>query len=72
MNVADAFETIIIMTNNDMIKSGKQNLEEKIDINTLKIDENNNDIQEVDNNDNLNYNYSNIIRKIWCRKIFFN
>ena len=54
LNVADAFETIIIMTNNDMIKSGKQNLEEKIDINTLKIDENNNDIQEVDNNDNLN------------------
>ena len=54
LNVADAFETIIIMTNNDMIKSGKQNLEEKIDINTLKIDENNSDIQEVDNNDNLN------------------
>ena len=53
-NVADAFETIIIMTNNDMIKYGKQNLEEKIDINTLKIDENNSDIQEVDNNDNLN------------------
>ena len=53
LNVADAFETIIIMTNNDMIKSGKQNLEEKIDINTLKIDGNNDDIQEVDNNDNL-------------------
>ena len=29
-NVADAFETIIIMTNNDMIKIGKQNFQEKI------------------------------------------
>ena len=28
-NVADVFETIILMTNNDMINSGKENLEEK-------------------------------------------
>ena len=41
MNVADAFETIIIMTNNDMMKIGKQNLEEKIDLNKFKVEQNN-------------------------------
>ena len=39
MNVADAFETIIIMTNNDMMKIGKQNLEEKINLSKFKIEE---------------------------------
>ena len=40
-NVADAFETIIIMTNNDMIKIGKQNFETKIALEPFKFDENN-------------------------------
>ena len=39
MNVADAFETIIIMTNNDMMKNKKQNLEEKINLSKFKIEE---------------------------------
>ena len=39
MNVADAFETIIIMTNNDMMKIGKQNLEEKSNLSKFKIEE---------------------------------
>jgi len=38
-NVADTFETIIIMTNNDMIKTGKQNLKEKIKLGDFKIEE---------------------------------
>ena len=41
LNVADAFETIIIMTNNDMMKIGKQNLEEKIDLDKFKVEQNN-------------------------------
>ena len=40
-NVADAFETIIIMTNNDMIKIGKQNFETKIALEPFKFEENN-------------------------------
>ena len=39
LNVADAFETIIIMTNNDMMKNKKQNLEEKINLSKFKIEE---------------------------------
>ena len=39
MNVADAFETIIIMTNNDMMKNKKQNLKEKINLSKFKIEE---------------------------------
>ena len=39
MNVADAFETIIIMTNNDMKKNKKQNLKEKINLSKFKIEE---------------------------------
>ena len=38
-NVADAFETIIIMTNNDMIKTGEMNLNNKKDFQQFKIDE---------------------------------
>ena len=40
LNVADAFETIIIMTNNDMIKIGKQNFETKIALEPFKFEEN--------------------------------
>ena len=39
-NVADAFETIIIMTNNDMIKIGKQNFQTKIALEPFKFEEN--------------------------------
>ena len=47
-NVSDVFETIILMTNNDMIKAGNQNLDEKCDISEIaeknrKILENNDD-----------------------------
>ena len=34
-NIVDAFETIIITTNNEMIKSGRLNYEPKIDIENL-------------------------------------
>ena len=37
-NVADAFETIIIMTNNDMIMNNELNLQSKKDIKKFKID----------------------------------
>ena len=37
-NVADAFETIIIMTNNDMINNNELNLNKKKDIKKFKID----------------------------------
>ena len=37
-NVADAFETIIIMTNNDMVKNNELNLSRKKDIKKFKID----------------------------------
>ena len=36
-NVNDAFETIIIMTNNDMLKTGKQNFEKKDKIQPFKL-----------------------------------
>ena len=36
INVSDAFETIILMTNNDMIKNGTQNFREKMDIEEYK------------------------------------
>ena len=36
-NVMDAFETIIIMTNNEMIKTGRFNPEEKINIESFKL-----------------------------------
>jgi len=37
-NVADVFETIIIMTNNDMIKKRQQNFEEKMDLEQFKLE----------------------------------
>ena len=37
LNVADAFETIIIMTNNDMIKTNKQNFVKKKNIMEIEI-----------------------------------
>ena len=36
INVSDAFETIILMTNNDMIKKGTQIYEQKMDLDKLK------------------------------------
>ena len=48
-NVADAFETIIIMTNNDMIKVGKLNLNEKIKLGDFKIEEGAGNDEESDN-----------------------
>jgi GTPase SAR1 family protein len=48
-NVADAFETIIIMTNNDMIKVGKLNLKEKIKLGDFKIEEGAGNDEESDN-----------------------
>ena len=42
-NVADAFETIIIMTNNDMIKNNQLNLDDKINVIQLKNDKNDDD-----------------------------
>ena len=45
-NVADAFETIIIMTNNDMVKIGKQNFVEKIKLQSIQNeDDDNNSIK---------------------------
>ena len=41
-NVADVFETIIIMTNNDMIKKRQQNFEEKMNIEQFKLEHVNN------------------------------
>ena len=49
-NVADAFETIIIMTNNDMIKIGKQNLQEKIKLGEFGVGEDGEN-QEEENSD---------------------
>ena len=45
-NVADTFETIIIMTNNDMINSGKQNLDEKLNIYEFKEEQGAEKIQQ--------------------------
>ena len=42
-NVADAFETIIIMTNNDMIKNRQQNFEEKMKIKPFSFTQDIND-----------------------------
>ena len=36
-NVADAFETLIILTNTDMIKSGKMNLGKKEEIKPFQL-----------------------------------
>ena len=36
INVSDTFETIILMTNNDMIKKGKQIYKQKMDIEEFK------------------------------------
>ena len=48
-NVAEVFETIIIMTNNDMIKIGKLNLKEKIKLGDFKIEEGAGNDEESDN-----------------------
>ena len=57
-NVVDVFETIIIMTNNDMIESGRQNFGEKEQIQPFKLKDGdneteNNEVLKIDNNDNL-------------------
>ena len=51
-NVADAFETIIIMTHNDMVKNGKQNLGNKKNIDTFKLEEGADRLEDeiIDNN----------------------
>ena len=41
INVSDAFETIILMTNNDMIKNGTVIYEQKMDLNKLKKNQKN-------------------------------
>ena len=41
MNVSDAIETIILMTNNDMIKNGTVIYEQKMDLNKLKKNQKN-------------------------------
>ena len=54
-NVADAFETLIIMTNNDMIKTGKFNFDEKENIQPFKLEKDNENVVENENyaiNDN--------------------
>ena len=54
-NVADAFETIIIMTNNEMIKTGRMRYEAKKDINNIKLTEEveENQILRIKVDDNL-------------------
>ena len=44
VNVADAFETIIIVSYNDMMKNKKENLEEKIDVEKFQIEKSNSEI----------------------------
>ena len=57
-NVANAFETIIIMTHNDMVKNGKQNLGNKKNIDTFKLEEGavklENENKIIDNNNGEN------------------
>ena len=55
-NVADAFETIIIMTHNDMVKNGKQNLGNKKNIDTFKLEEGADRLEDeiIDNNNGEN------------------
>ena len=60
LNVADSFETIILMTNKDMIKSGKLNLDDKKDINNFKIDIG---ADKLENKFKLNGNNNNEVRK---------
>ena len=55
LNVADAFETIIINTNNDMIKTGKENLGEKKNLDTFKKEEGADKMQyDFENNEGEN------------------
>lgn len=51
-NVADAFETIILMTNNDMVTNNKQNLDDKKNIDTFKLEEGASRIEEELNDEN--------------------
>ena len=63
-NVADAFETLIIMTNTDMIKDGKINLDQKEEIKPFKLEDNdedkkeNNDALKISGNEELKKNAS--------------
>ena len=64
-NVADAFETIIIMTHNDMVKNGKQNLGNKKNIDTFKLEEGADRLEDeiIDNNNGENVVQVNIKKK---------